>query len=119
MPIRGRIAIGVDDVPAGGGARSAGGDAGEYDIAIGPLQESIVARGQAGAISVLAATDPGALLSVPDMYMKKIAVGPVARGRIDLTGPGRSERSTRSPRRSGATPTTSPRSCSTGRGTRT
>jgi fructose-1,6-bisphosphatase II len=87
LPFDGRIAIGVDDYLPIGERVGAGGDAGEFDIAIGSLQESMVAWGQAGAICVLAATDPGSMLPVPDMYMKKIAVGPVARGRIDLLAP--------------------------------
>ena len=44
----------------------AGGDAGEFDIAIGSLQESMVAWGQAGAICVLAATDPGSMPNFPN-----------------------------------------------------
>jgi fructose-1,6-bisphosphatase II len=87
VPFRGRIAIGIEDYFTVGDEIGRGGDGGEHDLAIGPLQEAIVARGQAGAISVLAATDPGAMLSVPDMYMRKIAVGPVAHGRIDLLAP--------------------------------
>ena len=81
----GRIAIGIDgqlpvDTVVGAGGR-------EYDLAIGPLGEAIVARGQVGVISVIAATDPGGMLTVPPMYMRKIAVGHVARGHIDLLAP--------------------------------
>jgi fructose-1,6-bisphosphatase II len=85
VPLSGRIAIGIDgqvpvDTAVGAGGR-------EYDLAIGPLQEAIVARGQVGVISVLAATDPGGMLTVPPMYMRKLAVGHVARGHIDLLAP--------------------------------
>jgi fructose-1,6-bisphosphatase II len=85
LPLTGRIAIGIDgqlpvDTIVGAGGR-------EYDLAIGPLQEAIVARGQVGVISVLAATDPGGMLTVPPMYMRKLAVGHVARGHIDLLAP--------------------------------
>lgn len=85
VPLTGRIAIGIDgqlpvDTVVGAGGRA-------YDLAIGPLQEAIVARGQVGVISVLAATDPGGMLTVPPMYMRKIAVGHVARGHIDLLAP--------------------------------
>jgi fructose-1,6-bisphosphatase II len=85
VPLSGRIAIGIDghlpvDTTVGAGGR-------QYDLAIGPLQEAIVARGQVGVISVLAATDPGGMLTVPPMYMRKIAVGHVARGHIDLLAP--------------------------------
>jgi fructose-1,6-bisphosphatase II len=85
VPLSGRIAIGIDghlpvDTLVGAGGR-------KYDLAIGPLQEAIVARGQVGVISVLAATDPGGMLTVPPMYMRKLAVGHVARGHIDLLAP--------------------------------
>jgi fructose-1,6-bisphosphatase II len=85
VPLSGRIAIGIDgqlpvDTTVGAGGR-------QYDLAIGPLQEAIVARGQVGVISVLAATDPGGMLTVPPMYMRKLAVGHVARGHIDLLAP--------------------------------
>jgi fructose-1,6-bisphosphatase II len=85
VPLSGRIAIGIDgqlpvDTMLGAGGR-------QYDLAIGPLQEAIVARGQVGVISVLAATDPGGMLTVPPMYMRKLAVGHVARGHIDLLAP--------------------------------
>jgi len=39
------------------------------------------------ALSILAASDPGGLMQVPRMYMRKMAVGPVAKGRIDLRRP--------------------------------
>jgi fructose-1,6-bisphosphatase II len=64
-----------------------GGEAGEYDLAIGPIQETIVASGEAGAITVIAASDPGALLDLPDMLVRWMACGPVARDRIDLLAP--------------------------------
>jgi fructose-1,6-bisphosphatase II len=85
VPLSGRIAIGIAnqlpvDTEVGAGGR-------HYDLAIGPLQEAIVARGQVGVISVLAATDPGGMLTVPPMYMRKLAVGHVARGHIDLLAP--------------------------------
>jgi fructose-1,6-bisphosphatase II len=87
LDFRGRVAIGLDDLLPVGEVLGAGGDGGDHDLAIGPVQEHLVARGEAGAIAVLAAAEPGSLLAVPDMYMRKIAVGPVARGRIDLLAP--------------------------------
>ena len=36
-------------------------------------------------MSMVAVGDPGAFQRLPDMYMRKMAVGPVARGKIDLT----------------------------------
>lgn len=57
----------------------------EVDIAVDPLEgTNIVAKGGTGAISVLAASEKGTLLHAPDMYMDKIAVGPAAKGCIDL-----------------------------------
>jgi fructose-1,6-bisphosphatase II len=38
-------------------------------------------------MSMIAVTDPGQLMSLPDMYMRKMAVGPRARGAIDLLRP--------------------------------
>src|SRR5947209_15973711 len=38
-------------------------------------------------MSMIAVGDPGSLLELPQMYMRKMAVGPVARGRIDLGRP--------------------------------
>ena len=81
----GHITLGVGEPLAVGTEVGRGGD--EYDIAIGPMQQHIVAHGRAGAISILAATDPGGMTSLPEMYMKKVAVGPVGRGRIDLLAP--------------------------------
>ena len=85
VPLSGRIAIGITDHLPVDTVVGAGGR--HYDLAIGPLQEAIVARGQVGVISVLAATDPGGMLTVPAMYMRKLAVGHVARGHIDLLAP--------------------------------
>jgi fructose-1,6-bisphosphatase II len=38
-------------------------------------------------MSMLAAGERGSLMTLPDMYMRKMAVGPVARGKIDLRRP--------------------------------
>src|SRR5207248_3893740 len=45
------------------------------------------ARGGSGAMSRLAVGDPDSLTTLPQMYMRRMAVGPRARGRIDLTRP--------------------------------
>ena len=47
----------------------------------------VVARGGTGAMSMLAIGPPGSLMRLPDMYMRRMAVGPRALGRIDLTRP--------------------------------
>ncbi len=87
VAFHGRVALGIEDHLPPGMQLGKGGEAGDYDLAIGPIQEAIVARGEAGAISVIAASDPGALLDLPDMLVRWMAVGPVARDRIDLLAP--------------------------------
>lgn len=55
------------------------------DIAVDPLEcTNSVAFGRPNSISVLAAAPSGTLLHAPDSYMDKIAVGPAAKGKIDL-----------------------------------
>ena len=61
----------------------AGGE--EVDIAVDPVEgTNLVAKGQDGAIAVMAIAPKGCLLHAPDMYMQKICVGPRAKGRIDI-----------------------------------
>ena len=43
-----------------------------------------MATGQANAITVLAASEPGGLLHAPDTYLDKLCVGPVAAGHVDI-----------------------------------
>jgi fructose-1,6-bisphosphatase II len=60
------------------------------DIAVDPLEgTNLVAHGQAGAITVLAASEPGGLVHAPDTYLEKLCVGPVAAGRVDIRLPPR------------------------------
>src|SRR5262249_62292025 len=47
----------------------------------------VVARGGNGAMSMIAVGERDSLLNLPDMYMRKMAVGPLARGSIDLLRP--------------------------------
>ena len=57
----------------------------EVDIALDPLEgTTITATGGPNALSVIAMADKGNLLNAPDTYMDKIAVGPSARGAIDI-----------------------------------
>ncbi len=64
------------------------GESPQLDIAVDPLEgTNIVAKGLTGAIAVLAAARRGCLLHAPDMYMNKIAVGPKAKGCINLDAP--------------------------------
>jgi fructose-1,6-bisphosphatase class II len=56
------------------------------DIAVDPLEgTTICAQGGQNSISVMAIADHGHFLHAPDTYMDKIAVGPKAKGAIDLT----------------------------------
>jgi len=60
----------------------------EADIAVDPLDGTeLVAKGLPNAISVIAMAPKGCLLNAPDTYMKKIAVGPKAAGKIDIDAP--------------------------------
>ena len=57
----------------------------EVDIAVDPLEgTNLVAHGQAGAITVLAASEKGGLVHAPDTYLEKLCVGPVAAGKVDI-----------------------------------
>ncbi|MGM0369935.1 MAG: class II fructose-bisphosphatase [Bacillota bacterium] len=57
----------------------------EVDIAVDPLEgTTIIAEGRNNALSVLAVAERGGFLHAPDMYMDKIAVGPAAKGSIDI-----------------------------------
>ncbi|HXU63405.1 MAG TPA: class II fructose-bisphosphatase [Polyangia bacterium] len=67
--------------PVGDGAP----DAPEVDIAVDPLEgTNLVANGLADALAVVAIAEHGQFLNAPDTYMDKIAVGPEARGAIDI-----------------------------------
>jgi fructose-1,6-bisphosphatase II len=89
LPIDGRIVIGAAgelETLQMGDKIGSGGET--VDLALDPLEGSgIVARGGSGAMSMIAAGEPGSLQTLPDMYMRKMAVGPVARGKIDLLRP--------------------------------
>ncbi len=87
--IHGRIVIGSADEDSPlrvGDEIGAGGP--PFDLAVDPLEgRGVVARGGNGAMSMIAVGDRGSLLNLPDMYMRKMAVGPRARGSIDLLKP--------------------------------
>jgi fructose-1,6-bisphosphatase II len=89
MPIDGYVVIGgAEDAEqlAAGSKIGLGGE--EYDLALDPLEgRSVVARGGTNAISMIAAAPRGSMPSLPDMYMRKMAVGPRARGKISLADP--------------------------------
>ena len=86
LPISGRIVIGApkgaDQLAVGTGSAPGGG---EVDLALDPLEgRGVVARGGNNALSMIAVGPRGSMPSLPDMYMRKMAVGPRARGRISL-----------------------------------
>ncbi|HEY1098694.1 MAG TPA: class II fructose-bisphosphatase [Myxococcota bacterium] len=89
--VRGTVVIGEgerDEAPmlyigeqVGGGSE----DDPEVDIAVDPLEgTNLCALGLPNAMAVVAIADKGNLLHAPDCYMDKIAVGPSAKGVIDL-----------------------------------
>jgi len=87
--IDGRIVIGSADEDSPlrvGGRVGEGGQA--VDLAVDPLEgRGVVARGGQGAMSMIAVGDPDSLLRLPNMYMRKLAVGPLARGQVNLLRP--------------------------------
>jgi len=85
LPIDGRVVIGGQDEDALAPGREIGAGGERVDLALDPLEgRGVVARGGNGAMSMLAIGEPGSLLALPPMYMRKLAVGPRARGQIDL-----------------------------------
>ena len=91
LSIRGEVVIGegeLDEAPMLYIGEKVGrwGD-GDHDVAVAvdPLEGTkLCASGGPNAISVVAMGEKGKLLHAPDMYMEKIAVGPGAKGAIDL-----------------------------------
>ena len=61
------------------------GNGAKLDLALDPLEgTTICANGLNNSISVIAIAEGGNFLHAPDCYMEKIAVGPAAKGAIDL-----------------------------------
>lgn len=90
LKISGTIAIGErqPDAPlARGKVVGAGGEV-AVDLALDPLESvDSVAMGRTRGLSIAAMTERGALVHPPVRYMNKLAVGPDAAGRIDITAP--------------------------------
>lgn len=89
IPMSGTVVIGegeMDEAPMLYIGEELGtGKGPEVDVAVDPLEGTkIVAQGTWNALAVIAIADKGHLLHAPDMYMKKIAVGPEAVGTIDI-----------------------------------
>ncbi|MDX6473103.1 MAG: fructose,6-bisphosphatase [Gaiellaceae bacterium] len=89
LPIRGRVVFGSFDDSVGlAPGETLGSGGAEVDLALDPLEgRGVVARGGNGAMSMIAVGDTGKLMGLPDMYMRKLAVGPRAKGSIDLLRP--------------------------------
>lgn len=87
MPIEARVVIGAGEDGTTLGVDTVVGAGGQQlDLAVDPLEgPTVVARGGYGAMAMVVVGDPGTIPRLPQMYMRKMAVGPVARGRIDLT----------------------------------
>jgi fructose-1,6-bisphosphatase II len=89
LPIEGHIVVGSENADDPLGIGTTVGRGGEQvDLAVDPLEgRSVVARGDYGAMAMVAVGERGAFPRLPDVYMRKMAVGPVARGTIDLRRP--------------------------------
>ncbi len=92
LPIEGIVVIGdgrdqASALSVGEKVGTRGGPA--VDIAANPLEgASLCAKGMPGAMATIAIAEPGTLLSAPDAYMEKIAIGPgYPKGIIDLDAP--------------------------------
>ena len=60
----------------------------EVDIAVDPVEgTTLMSTGQDNSIAVIAVAPKGSLLHAPDMYMHKMAVGPKAKGSINIEAP--------------------------------
>ena len=70
------------------GEKVGNGNGPKVDIALDPLEgTTLTAKGEPNALAVIAVAEEGHFLHAPDTYMQKIAVGPVAKGVIDITKP--------------------------------
>ena len=87
LQIEGRIVVGGDEGELAIGM-TVGHGGNPVDLAVDPLEgRAVVARGDYGAMAMVAVGDSGSFPQLPQMYMRKMAVGPVARGRIGLDRP--------------------------------
>ena len=86
---QGTVVIGegeIDEAPMLYIGEHVGAGGPEVDIAVDPIEgTNLIAKGQNGAIAVMAIAEKGGLLHAPDMYMEKLCVGPRGAGAIDIT----------------------------------
>ncbi len=89
LPIEGRVVVGSEEAEDVLGTDTVVGAGGErVDLAVDPIEgATIVSRGDFGAMSMIAVGEADSIPRLPNMYMRKMAVGPPARGRIDLSRP--------------------------------
>ena len=87
VSIKGRIVISPDsDALLARGAEVGTGAGIEVDIALDPLEgKTTCANGGQNSITTIAIGERGCFFDVPPIYMEKIAVGPDAKGVIDIT----------------------------------
>ncbi|MDB5063653.1 MAG: glpX, partial [Chloroflexi bacterium] len=87
MPFDGHVVLGPD-APSGtlAAGRRIGSGRERIDLAVVPVDGvSLVSRGLTQALSIAAAAEPGGIAAPPPVaYMHKIAVGPAARGSVDI-----------------------------------
>ena len=87
--ISGTVVIGegeIDEAPMLYIGEHVGAGGPEVDIAVDPIEgTNLIAKGQNGAIAVMAIAEKGGLLHAPDMYMEILCVGPRGAGAIDIT----------------------------------
>jgi len=89
VQFKGRVVIGEgerDEAPMLFiGEEVGASDTPRVDIAVDPLEgTTIVATGGNNALAVVAIAEEGGFLHAPDTYMQKLAVGPRAKGVIDI-----------------------------------
>ncbi|SHJ86554.1 fructose-1,6-bisphosphatase II [Geosporobacter subterraneus DSM 17957] len=94
VSVKGKVVIGegeLDEAPMlyiGEEVGRWGDEDRAVDIAVDPLEGTVlIAKGLPNAIAVIAMAPEGTLLHAPDTYMKKIAVGPKAKGLVQLDAP--------------------------------
>ncbi|WP_307449353.1 MULTISPECIES: class II fructose-bisphosphatase [unclassified Paenibacillus] len=92
VSIKGTVVIGegeMDEAPMLYIGEQVGNQDGpEVDIAVDPLEGTeLVAKGINNALAVVAVASKGNLLHAPDIYMEKLACGPLLKGRLRLSEP--------------------------------
>ncbi len=93
VSMRGVVVIGEgekDEAPMlYNGEEVGNGDGPLCDVAVDPIDgTTLMAKGMPGSISVLAVAERGAMFDPSAVfYMEKLAVGPAAAGKVDITAP--------------------------------